>query len=413
MRLQIRWFCLLASATLMATAAQAADLAGPTTEPSPQVADLLGRIASAYSNLTSGQFNGHLVSNFDVAGQQENHDLPFSSSFRAPNFFQHQMQGDVLLGSTGAKVYAYLPDRNVYSMADSPTARGSLGDWPQFVSQILQKQNPALLLALTANPTDALKDLADEMTRLPDATVNGSTVAGLQFKLPNDTQVTMLADGRSGALRQVKFDYRQLLQNRGAADVKSAEVTVTYDTSAAALPSNAAFAWTPPDGAVLASADTQPIAGADDAAGPAAPLVGKPAPDFTLAGFDGKSVKLSSLKGSVVVLDFWATWCGPCVMSLPNLDELYKQQSPHGLKAFAVDQQEDKDTVQAFVQKKGLTIPILLDTQGSAGKLYTADQGIPVTIIVGKDGLVKNAFVGVGPDTEDTIKADVAKLMSS
>jgi peroxiredoxin len=218
-------------------------------------------------------------------------------------------------------------------------------------------------------------------------------------------------------LRQVSFDLREPMAAKGAADVKLAEVSIDYAAASPATqpakqpgPADAArqFAWTPPANAVLASAATAPTASDDASAAQA--LVGKAAPDLSLPDLDDKTVKLASLHGSVVVLDFWATWCGPCVESLPNLDALYKEQSPHGLKAFAVDQQEDKDHVKAFVQKKGWSLPVLLDADGSVGQKYSADS-IPETVIVGKDGVVKNVFVGVGPDTEDQIKAAVAKEM--
>ncbi len=135
---------------------------------------------------------------------------------------------------------------------------------------------------------------------------------------------------------------------------------------------------------------------------------GTPAPDFTLKQLDDHDVKLSSLKGNVVVLDFWATWCGPCVASLPKLNELNQQESPHGLKVIAVNLQEDKDTVQAFVSKKNWTLPVVLDTDGAVATLYKADA-IPQTVVIGKDGTIKKVFVGGG--NEEAITALVHSEM--
>ena len=93
-------------------------------------------------------------------------------------------------------------------------------------------------------------------------------------------------------------------------------------------------------------------------------LAGKPAPAFSLTGMNGKVVSSESLKGSVYVLDFWATWCPPCVASLPHLDGIYKDFKDKGVKFFAVNEQEDKPTIQKFVSDTKLGIPVLMDSDG-------------------------------------------------
>jgi peroxiredoxin/outer membrane lipoprotein-sorting protein len=410
--------CVLGIALLAgAVPAFAAGAAAPATQPaatqsSAEAAALLGRVDAAYAKLQSAQFNGHVIGQFDVGGEKKTQDLPFTSSFRSPNRFRHETKGDVLVGSTGQKVYAYQPDHNAYLSVDAPKERGALSDWPRAVAGILEQQNPSLLLALTKSAAGELKDLAPDVTRLADTNLDGTAFATLRFELPSDHQViTMLVDPQTSLLRQVKFDLRKSLEARGAVDVKTAEVTVDYTQVATDTPlDEAKFAWTPPAGATLVSAKAQEPVMADDEDGAAKALVGKPAPDFTLPGLDDKPVKLSAMKGSVVVLDFWATWCGPCVASLPHLDQLYKEQSPKGLKVYAVNLQEEKDAVKAFVEKKKWTLPVLLDSQGEVAKQYGADA-IPETVIVGKDGVVKKVFIGAGPDTEEQIKAAVAKEM--
>src|SRR5439155_11487496 len=151
----------------------------------------------------------------------------------------------------------------------------------------------------------------------------------------------------------------------------------------------------------------------DDSGAPgeaATALVGKPAPDFTLPGLDDKPVALADLKGSVVVLDFWATWCGPCVASMPHLDKLYKEESPAGLKLYAINLQEDKVKVHKFTESKQLGLPVLLDSKGEVAKKYLV-SGIPQTVVIGKDGLVKKVIVGFGGD-ESELRAAVDAAIS-
>ncbi|MCY2954600.1 MAG: TlpA disulfide reductase family protein [Planctomycetota bacterium] len=126
-------------------------------------------------------------------------------------------------------------------------------------------------------------------------------------------------------------------------------------------------------------------------------LVGKPAPDFTLKTLDGQEVKLSSLKGSVVVVDFWATWCPPCRKSLPHLQTVSKNEdlAKNGLKVLAVNALEKQDKVEEFVKQNSYSFTIPMDASGDTMKEYRV-QGIPTTVIVGRDGNIKNVFVGYG-----------------
>jgi peroxiredoxin len=180
--------------------------------------------------------------------------------------------------------------------------------------------------------------------------------------------------------------------------VNAAMFTLDYsDTKVDPILKADAFAWTPPAGA---QEFHQPAAQPADADR----LVGKPAPAFSVAGLDGKNVTNDQLKGSVYVLDFWATWCGPCVASLPGLDKIYQDNKAAGLKVFAVNQGEDKDTVQKFVNDTKLTIPPLLDADQSVGAAYGANA-IPETVLVGKDGVIRKVFIGGGH--EDDIRAAV------
>jgi len=124
-----------------------------------------------------------------------------------------------------------------------------------------------------------------------------------------------------------------------------------------------------------------------------------PSQDFTLESLGGDKVSLSSFKGKVVLLSFWATWCGPCKQEMPEMQALYQKLKGKGFEVVAVDMMEDKATVSDFVKKNGYTFPVLLDTTGAVGggELYDA-RAIPTNYIVDKAGKIVGRKIGVdGP----------------
>ncbi|RYG22476.1 redoxin domain-containing protein [bacterium] len=122
--------------------------------------------------------------------------------------------------------------------------------------------------------------------------------------------------------------------------------------------------------------------------------VGSTAPDFTVTGLDGKTVRLSSLRGSPVMLDFWATWCGPCVAALPHTQELFEKGKATGLKVLAISN-ENRETVAPFIKENSYTFPTALDTTGEAGKAYQTNA-IPTTVVIDAQGKLVAYIVGGG-----------------
>jgi len=137
--------------------------------------------------------------------------------------------------------------------------------------------------------------------------------------------------------------------------------------------------------------------------------VGKPAPDVEFALLDGSKQKLADLKGKVVVLDFWATWCGPCVQGLPKVTEVTKKLADQGVVFVACNLGEDKATIEKFLTKKQLAMTVALCDQAMGGKFGVS--GIPHTVVIGTDGVVKKVHVGFSPGGEKQLEKDILEVL--
>jgi peroxiredoxin len=375
---------------------------------SPEAQQLLEQISDSYKKLNSLELAGVLTLVVQDSGQNRPHESRFTSLFQSPNKFRHEISNQPLFGSTGAKVYAYSAHSNLFLQVDAPAGRNMLQDLPDEHAKVLAAQNLSLVLAMSKDPTLELRQLASSIDRLPSTEIDGKACDALKLQLNEaGNAATLLFDGASHLMRRVTVDMKPVLEQVGRPDIASASLRIDYQTiKPDAELKGDAFAWLPPAGAkdyLVARAEAVAAAQADADEDPSSALAGKPAPNFTLARLDGKQLSLADLKGSVVILDFWATWCGPCVASLPHLDKIYQDHQKAGLKVFAVDLREAREKVQQFVDAKNLSIPVLMDTDGAVAKLYFV-QGIPQTVVIGKDGKVKKVLVGFNPDGDDALR---------
>jgi len=132
---------------------------------------------------------------------------------------------------------------------------------------------------------------------------------------------------------------------------------------------------------------------------PAPALAGKPASPFRLTALDGRSVSLTARRGKVVVLDFWATWCGPCRKWMPTVAKLERELAGRGVEFYAVNVRERRTDVRRFALQNKLSVPVLLDPQGTVADAYGADS-IPLTVVIGRDGRIVTALVGLHPEAD-------------
>ena len=136
------------------------------------------------------------------------------------------------------------------------------------------------------------------------------------------------------------------------------------------------------------------------------PAVGNLAPDFSLNDLSGEPVELSDLRDKVVLINFWATWCGPCRLEMPAFRDRWEQYSPD-LTVLAINFDEPADQVQAFSDEFDLTFPVLLDPGGDVQALYRV-RGYPTTYGVDPQGIVQ--FVHIGLMTEEQMDTYLTQL---
>ncbi len=121
---------------------------------------------------------------------------------------------------------------------------------------------------------------------------------------------------------------------------------------------------------------------------------GTPAPEFSLLDTDGRRVALSSLRGKVVAVNFWATWCGPCREEIPDLVRLYSENEGKCFELLGVASESGtRDEVAAVAQKLGINYPVLLDDEGRAGDAFHI-PGYPRTFLIDADGKIRMVFEG-------------------
>ncbi|AMR03759.1 MULTISPECIES: TlpA family protein disulfide reductase [Bacillus] len=139
--------------------------------------------------------------------------------------------------------------------------------------------------------------------------------------------------------------------------------------------------------------------------------IGKSAPDFELTKLDGTNVKLSDLKGKKVILNFWATWCGPCQQEMPDMEAFYKEHKEN-VEILAINYTPSEkgggeEKVSNFAKEKGITFPILLDKNIDVTTAYKVIT-IPTSYFIDTKGVIQDKFIG--PMTQKEMEKRVAKL---
>ena len=134
------------------------------------------------------------------------------------------------------------------------------------------------------------------------------------------------------------------------------------------------------------------------------------APDFTLRTMNGPNMRLAEQRGRVVMVNFWATWCGPCRQEMPHLNRLYEKYRASGFVLMGVNVDDDTRNAAELATKLGLKFPVLLDTDKGVSKLYDLST-MPSTVLIDRDGKVRYVHRGYLTGYEDTYDKQIRELL--
>ena len=353
------------------------------------------------AGLASLGFTEQFKSVITANGQTTENSIKGEMLFRGQNDFACMFTSDsqqMRLVSNGSVHFLYPVGGKTYRRIEEPISRS------QFMTAVIGGAVRAggAWVADYLHNGKALLDAAQQVERKGEQTIGGTACEGTLLAYQGFDLTAWLTVSDPPVLRRVNVDLEKSLRNdtHGGADM-SAQVQIDIlDWKPNLETKDSQFTFIPPDGVELAKDEPQTD-----------PMDGTAAKPFELPLLDGGAVKLADLKGKTVVLDFWASWCGPCRMAMPMIEKVMKEFAGKNAVLYAVNIQEDTETVKNFLRSMKLDFKVALDKDGSVGKAYGAPP-IPSIFVIAPDGMIGKVFRGIGPDFENELRAAVNAAMA-
>lgn len=378
----------------------------------PKAEKVLRGLADHFLKVNSLSAQLESVSEFQAGGQKGKSEHTYSLAIQRPNRFAAVvLKGDqaVTIVSDGKQLSSALILAKKYTVEDAPAGMPLFGEG---AIKLVNAQYglPVLASLFAAKPYDALLDGVTEVAYVGAEEVEGKKCDHLRFSHQAMDFDLWIETGAKPLIVKFSPDIEKFVKKRQGGNVPpdlkiAAQVLVKNQAIDPAL-TDEAFKFTVPEGfkksdGLLPSEPEEPPH----------PLLNKPAPPITLTQLSGGTFKLASQKDKIVILDFWATWCGPCVRAMPILAEVAAKYKSKGVVLYAVNLEEKADEVSAFLKENKLDISVVLDSDGAVSKAYEVG-GIPQSVIIDKTGVVRVVHVGISPNFKDQLVKELDAILA-
>ena len=404
-------------AGVLTSPAHAAPPSNETASADPQMdaksAQVMKAVGTFYKDMKGFTQTMSTEMKISAADKQTAMTSVFKVSFGRPNKFYLKLESGKMGGQMvcdGKTAYLYTPVLNKYMSVPAPANLSQIFDTIDY--QIVGGGFSSMSLIESMCTPDPYKQIMADVIKVEHAgveKVGENDCDRLRFSQKDFVWEMWVRQGKEPWIQKVTADMSRVLANKpGAPEGISAILTCAYtDSQANAVPSAELLSFTKPEGAQEVKSFLEDRTAQAESAHP---LVNKPAPSFDLETVDGTKFNLASQKGKVVVLDFWATWCGPCTMALPIITEVTSSLKDKDVVFLAVNIQETPEQIKEFLNKKNLKISVGLDSEGKVAEMYQV-RGIPQTVIVGKDGNVAEVHVGFSPDLKESFTKELNDIL--
>lgn len=378
-----------APVTLPGNPVQTAEALPTSAPPDPKA--LLERVAETYRNLKRYQFDFTLLTEIRSAAGRKSVETHIDVTNIRPDKLRMLIGGglgDLHVYSDGAVSWIFSPALKQYTRkpidGTKATASDGASRFAAIAMQVLEQFERISAGVHTA------RILRTENLEVGESPVECHVVeVELEEQEPDEKRMrTYWIDSeRNLVLKAVQLDKL----SGEAANALETEITTTF-TKADSNPSLAEGTFTfspPPDAKEVASFRTPR---------PTALEIGSEAADFQLKDLEGREIQLKSLRGNVVLLNFWATWCGPCRLEMPVIEKLHQQFHKKGLRVFGVND-EDVDTIRDYVAEHEYSFPTLVDPEQRAIGLYRI-RGIPTMVVIDREGKIAQYRMGLSREND-------------